>query len=206
MRITITTAAVLLSASSAFAQFGNPGGLMPDTPEARPGVPAPGHANVQDRLFVKLMGMGNAGEVAAGRLADGKARNAGVKSFARRMVDDHGAAARRLESVAKPLNLPVPAEPDPDQKAAQARLEGLDGAAFDAAYLQAQLVDHQKAVILLHWVIANGQDAGLQSFAKETLPAVQDHLRHVQALMAEVSGTPDPVDAPASGPRGAGRP
>lgn len=194
---TITTAAVLLSASSAFAQFGNPAGLLPETPESRPGVPAPGYANVQDRLFVKLLGMGNAGEVAAGRLADGRARHAGVKTFARRMVDDHGAAARRLEAVAKPLSLPVPAEPDPDQKAAQARLEGLNGAAFDAAYLQAQLVDHQKAVILLHWVIANGQDAGLQSFAKETLPAVQDHLRHVQSLLAEVTGAARPVDAPA---------
>jgi putative membrane protein len=192
---TIPTAAVLLTASSAFAQFGNPAGMMPETPEARPGVPAP-YANVQDRLFVKLLGMGNAGEVAAGRLAGSRARHAGVKTFARRMVDDHGGAARRLEAVAKPLNLPVPTEPDPDQKAAQARLEQLEGAAFDAAYLQAQLVDHQKSVILLHWVISNGQDAGIQSFAKETLPAVQDHLRHVQALMAEVTGAAGPVDPP----------
>jgi putative membrane protein len=176
----------LLCTGAAHAQFGNPGGMLPDTAEARPGLPAPGQANVQDRLFIKLLGMGNAGEMEAGRLADARASNQAVKAFARKMVEDHGAAARKLSAAARPLDVVVPLEPDPDQKAARARLEALEGQAFDVAYLDAQLVDHQKAVTLLEWVISNGQDAGIQAFAKETLFQVQGHLLHVQALRADV--------------------
>jgi len=183
-----------LGSAPAMAQFGNPAGALPNPPEARPGEPSPDAANVPDRLFVQLLGMGNAGEVAAARLADTRARDPGVKAFARRMVADHGDAARKLAAAAGPLGVPVPSTPDPDQRATQARLEGLQGATFDVAYLQAQVIDHQKAVLLLHWVLGNGENPRLQAFAKETLPAVQDHLRHVQALLAQATATAPPTE------------
>jgi putative membrane protein len=182
-----------LAALPAAAQFGNPAGVLPGTPEARPGVPAPGHANVQDRLFVKLVGMGNAGEVQLARFAETRAANREVKAFATQMVRDHTAMGDKLGAVARALNLTLPNDIDPDQKAARARLETLQGTAFDAAYLQAQLVDHQKTVTLLQWEIASGQDASLQALAKESLPTVMEHLRHVQHLLGEVT---------AAGPQG----
>ncbi|HEY0821514.1 MAG TPA: DUF4142 domain-containing protein [Rhizobacter sp.] len=144
------------AAMPALAQFGNPGFQLPGTVEAQPGVPAPNQYNTVDRLFVKLLGAGN--------------------------------AAPRLAAVARTMNLPANPEPDPDQKAARARLEGLQGAAFDAAYLQSQLIDHQKTVQLLIWQIGQGQDAALQSLAMELLPTVVDHLREAQALYAEHTG------------------
>jgi len=171
----------------ALAQTGNPAGMAPGSADGRAKPPLSG--NTTDQLFVKLVGMGNAGEVDAGRLADGKATNASVKAFARLMVQDHSSAAPRLAAAARPLGLAVPTEPDSDQRITRARLEGLQGAAFDSAYLQAQLIDHQKTVLLLEWEIGNGQDPGLQAFAKETLPVVMEHLRHVQELLAEVTGT-----------------
>ena len=192
--------AVLLAsafaATPARAQFGNPAGMLPGTVEAQPGVPASGQPNVQDRLFIKLLGMGNAGEVDAAKLADSRASHSAVKAFARQMVKDHNDAGSKLAAVAKPFNIAVPNEPDPDQKVTRSRLEGLRGSAFDAAYLQAQLVDHQKTVLLLTWEISNGQEASVQAFAKETLPTVMGHLQHVQALLAEVT---------AAGPQGLAR-
>lgn len=176
-----------LAALPAAAQFGNPAGVLPGTPEARPGVPAPGHANVPDRLFVKLVGMGNAGEVQLARFAETRAANREVKAFATQMVREHTAMGDKLAAVARSLNLALPNDIDPDQKAARARLETLQGSAFDAAYLQAQLVDHQKTVTLLLWEIASGQDASLQALAKESLPTVMDHLRHVQHLLGDVT-------------------
>lgn len=172
----------------AFAQFGNPGFMLPGTVESQPGVPAPSQYNTVDRLFVKLVGMGNAGEVALARLADGRAARPSTRNFAHRMANDHGSAGPRLAAVARAMNLPVNPEPDLDQKAALARLQSLQGAAFDAAYLQSQLIDHQKTVQLLLWEIGQGQDAALQALARELLPAILDHLRVAQALYAEASG------------------
>ena len=188
--------AAAVTAAPAWAQFGNPAGMLPGTVESQPGVPASGQPNVQDRLFIHLMGMGNTGEVALSRLADRRATHDAVKAHARQMQRDHADAGSRLAAVAKPLGIGVPKEPDPDQKAAQARLEGLKGTAFDAAYLQNQLIDHQKTVLLLTWEISNGQEASVQAFAKETLPTVMGHLQHVQTLLAEVT---------AAGPQGLGR-
>jgi len=178
-----------LVAVPAMGQIGNPGGLDPATTESAPGTPAAGQANAADKLFVKLVGMGNAGEVDLGKLADANGSHAGVKAFARRMAQDHSATATKLSAAAKPAGIPVPTAPGPDQKATRASLEGLQGAAFDAVYLQAQLIEHQKTVQLLEWEIGSGQEASLQRLAMETLPVVLDHLAMVQALIAETRGT-----------------
>jgi putative membrane protein len=63
------------------------------------------------------------------------------------------------------------------------------GADFDIAYMQGQLVEHQKTVQILQWEMSNGQDANLQRLAAETLPSVLGHLEHAQAIMAELTGT-----------------
>jgi putative membrane protein len=188
-RIALLALSLALLSPAAHAQFGNPAGMTPNHVEAQPGVPAPGQPNITDRLFVKLISMGNAGEIELGKLAQGRAGASSVKGFAQKMAQDHTSSGNRLAAVAKQLNLPVPAQPDPDQAATRRRLEGLQGAAFDAAYLQAQLVDHQKTIQLLQWEISNGQEAALQAFAKDTLPVVTEHLRMTQDLLSEVTAT-----------------
>ena len=55
--------------------------------------------------------------------------------------------------------------------------------------MQGQVVDHQRAVVLLTWEIGQGQDAPLQQWAAATLPIVLDHLEMAKALVvAEASG------------------
>ena len=67
-------------------------------------------------------------------------------------------------------------------------LESVSADAFDLAYMQGQVVDHQKAVVLLIWEIGQGQDAPLQQWAAATLPVVLGHLEMAKALAAEASG------------------
>ena len=181
-------AAVLLLSASALlpagAQQGNPGFTTPAS--AAPAVSA--EPNPQDRLYVQLVGQGGLAEVALARAADGRAAHEGVKRFARRMVDDHGRANARLADAAGGVKLVLPSQPSAEQQAAQARLEGLDGAAFDAAYLDHQRVTHQKTVQLLLWELNSGQTPALQQHAADSLPVVLDHLEHVQYLQAELLG------------------
>jgi putative membrane protein len=190
----------ILLVSPGFAQIGNPAGTEPDTRQAAPGVPAPHQTNAQDQIFAQLAASGGMAEVVLGRLADRKAQNRAVKEFGQLMVQDHGKANDKLTALAKSANIPLPNEPDPEHKAVQARLEGLNGASFDVAYLAAQVQDHQKTAQLLQWEINSGQDAQLQRFASEALPIVLTHLRMAQDLAAQTAGqTPREFAPPTSG-------
>jgi putative membrane protein len=184
-------AALALTAGPAGAQAqprtqpqGNPAFVTPAS-EAPASAPA---ANPQDRLFVLLVGQGGLAEVDLARLADGKTQNAAVKQFARRMLDEHSSANAQLVATARQAGLVPPAQPSADQQAMRTRLAGLSGAAFDEAYLRGQLVEHQKTAQLLEWEMGSGQQVPLQRFAAATLPAVLDHLRHVQHLLTTLTG------------------
>jgi len=199
--LVLGSALAFLLAAPASAQLGNPGFMAPDTKHAAPGVPAKNQNNTTDALFLKLAGEGGMAEVALGRLADRKAGHDGVRRFGRMMVDDHGKANGRLGALAKSSGVELPKELMPEHQAAHDALEKLSGAQFDLAYIDAQIVDHQKTAQLLQYEIGSGQNAELQRFAAETLPVVLAHLRHAQDLSAELKGIRPPASAAASEPR-----
>jgi putative membrane protein len=176
------------------AQTGNPAGWAPDTRMEEPGVPAPNQTNYQDRLFARLVTAGGMAEIELGKLAAGRTSNEGVKHFANRMMDDHGKATERLRTVAGKSKIPLPDELDRDHQKIHRDLQELQGTQFDVAYMSAQIVDHQKTVLLLTWEIGSGEDAQLQQFAAENLPTVIQHLemaRQIHAQLAsEAAGEP----------------
>lgn len=174
-------ALVLALAPPAAAQQGNPAGM---TPASRAPAPSPA-PNPADRLFVLLVGQGGLAEVELGRLAQARGGSDAVKRLGQRMVEDHGRANAELAQAARTAGLAPPTEPAPEQRATRERLAGLQGAAFDQAYLRAQLVEHQKAVQLLQWEMGSGQHAPLQQMASATLPTVLEHLAHVRQLLED---------------------
>ena len=68
------------------------------------------------------------------------------------------------------------------------QLGKVDGRAFDSAYIRGQDVDHQRTAQLYEWIIDNGQDQRLASYAMETLPVVLRHLEMAKALQAQLTG------------------
>jgi putative membrane protein len=179
------------------AQVGNPAGATPTQPPSRIAPPPPQQTNNTDRLFVLLVGSGGLAEVEMGRLAETRASSNGVKQFAKHMVADHGRGNDRLMASARQAGVTVPTEPAADHKAMQSQLQGIQGRAFDLAYLQGQLVEHQKTTQLLQWEIGQGQHAELQRYAMETLPVMMEHLAMVQSLLAEATGSAPAGLAPA---------
>jgi putative membrane protein len=183
-------ALALGSAAAAFAQqTGNPAVMSPDTPKNDIAQPPPDHPNTADQVFARQMMIGGQSEVDLGKLAGRKAQSSAVKEFAKRMVDDHTKANSRLESLAKANRAQIPGSPavDPDVKAMRAQLEKLNGAEFDAAYIAAQVGDHQKAVHLLEYQIGAGQDAKMKQYAQETLPGVMRHLEMARQIQVDLA-------------------
>jgi len=67
------------------------------------------------------------------------------------------------------------------------RLQKLNGAAFDRAYMQAMVNDHVKDVDAFKKEANAGHDPEVKSFASTTLPTLEEHLQ--QARQARTAAT-----------------
>ena len=164
------------------------------TPETPPPAPAPATGTSQahtdhaagatgaDATFVKKAADGGMAEVALAKLAQEKASNADVKSFAATLEKDHTAANDELKEVASKKNITLPASPSKNHQALHDKLAKLSGAEFDKAYVSAMLEDHQKDVREFARVSSASGDADVKAFATKTLPTLKDHLKQVQDL------------------------
>jgi putative membrane protein len=66
------------------------------------------------------------------------------------------------------------------------RLEKLNGAEFDRAYMQDMVRDHQEDVAEFKKESENGGDQDLKGFAAKTLPTLQQHLQMAQDTEGKV--------------------
>ena len=99
-----------------------------------------------DQAFIKKAAVGGLAEVQLGQLAVERAASPDVKQFGQRMVDDHGKANRELMAVVEPKGLAVPTAPDRKHRQVADRLAKLQGPAFDRAYIQDMVKDHEQDV------------------------------------------------------------
>jgi putative membrane protein len=157
---------------------------QPDTSKA----PTTGKAAATaDAQFVRQAAEGGMMEVAKGKLAAHKGSHEGVKQFGQRMVDDHTKANDELKSIAGGKNITLPGESPKPMQAAMAKLEKLDGAAFDRAYVDDQVRDHEKTIALFEREAKGGKDAELKAFAEKTLPTLKEHLTAVRDLKSKLA-------------------
>lgn len=139
-------------------------------------------AAMTDNEFMTEAAIGGMAEAELGKIASTKAQNADVKKFGQMMVSDHTKANDELKALATKKGVTLPTELDAKHKATMTELQGLSGAAFDKAYIAAQLADHEKTVKLFQAQSQSGTDADLKALATKTLPTLQAHLEMVRNL------------------------
>ena len=137
-----------------------------------------------DRTFADKAAAAGMAEIQAAQLAQQRATSPQIKSFANRMVTDHTQANDQLQQIAQQENINLPEQPSPQDTADAQRLSSLNGTAFDQAYAQAQVRDHQQAVALFRQEASTGHDPALKSYAQKTLPILRQHLQLAQSLTA----------------------
>src|SRR3954469_21836837 len=132
--------------------------------------------------FAKKVASANTFEIQSSELAKDRAQSSEVKSFADQMIADHTKAGEDFKAAVQAANVsPPPAEePDAKQKATLTKLRNAQGAAFDKAYVSAQVAAHREAVSLFRSYAKNGRTAPLKEFAQNTLPTLEHHLTMVQ--------------------------
>jgi putative membrane protein len=135
-----------------------------------------------DRQFASAAASGGQAEVALGQLAQQNGGSAQVRQFGQRMVTDHTEAYQELKQIAAKEKLQLPTRPDSSEQAVQQRLSKLKGAAFDSAYTQDMVKDHQQVIAAFQKEAQSGQDPDLKAYAQKTLPTLQEHLQMAESI------------------------
>jgi putative membrane protein len=129
---------------------------------------------------------GGMAEVELGKLAAEKGSSVDVRNFGQRMVDDHSKAGDELKVIAQRKNIVWPTDIDAKEKALHDRLSKLSGEAFDRSYMQAMVDGHKKVANEFRIESRAGKDADVKTWATQTLPTVEDHLRLAEAITKPV--------------------
>ena len=133
------------------------------------------------QAFVKKAGLGGMTEVEASKLAVSKAQDPQIRAFAQKMVKEHTAANEELKSLAQKKGWTVPSSLDAEHKAALQKLSSKSGAAFDTAYANQMLQDHEKTVALFK-VGSQTTDPDLAAWVQKTLPTIEQHEQMASTL------------------------
>ncbi|MBV9294408.1 MAG: DUF4142 domain-containing protein [Acidobacteriaceae bacterium] len=141
-----------------------------------------------DTAFAMKAAQGGMAEVKLGKLAADKASNPDVKAFGQQMVDDHSKANDDLKSTADKEGMTLPSDVNAKQQAMYDRLSKLSGAAFDRAYVNDMVKDHEEDVKEFQREANSGKDAQIKDFASRTLPVIQGHLDKIKSIRAKTGG------------------
>jgi putative membrane protein len=74
----------------------------------------------------------------------------------------------------------------------------LTGDTYDKSYIKGQIKAHHEAIALFKKEIAGGQDADAKSFAQQTLPTLQQHLKAARDIATQNGWTKPKANSSAS--------
>lgn len=138
-----------------------------------------------DQEYVTKAGQGGNAEVRAGNIAKSNAANDNVKGFGEMMVKDHTKAGKELEDAAKKNGLTFPTDTGKHQAMID-KISAMKGSEFDKAYMTDMVAGHKEMAMLLQSMSMDAKNAALKDWAKKTLPAVQNHLKRAEEILASL--------------------
>lgn len=103
-------------------------------------------ATDDDKKFLATAAQSDQNEIALSKVAEQKATNPAVKSFANKMIAEHMKMTATMEPYAESWGVTPPNGPDADHQAELEKLNGMSGAEFDKEYMDQMVTDHTKAL------------------------------------------------------------
>lgn len=133
-------------------------------------------------MFMTKAASGGMMEVQLGQIAQDQAQNQRVKDFGAMMVRDHSKANDELKTLASTKNVTLSDSLMPDHKHHVTDLQKKKGTAFDKAYMNMMVQDHQKDIQEFEKASNNLSDGEIKAFATRTLPVLRAHLDSANAI------------------------
>ncbi len=143
-----------------------------------------------DAQIAAIVVAANTVDIDAGKLAESKAHNKEVKEFAHRMVVDHTGVNKSASDLVAKLGV-KPEENATSKSLSESgaqerqRLQKLQGAAFDKAYVNNEVTYHETVLGALDkTLIPSANNPELKQLLVKVRPAFEAHLEHAKHLQA----------------------
>ena len=147
-----------------------------------------------DPQIAAIVVAANQVDIDAGQRALEKSKNPEVKKFAQQMVTDHTAVNKAAVDLVTKLRV-TPEETDASKglvsagKDTLAKLEKLEGDAFDRAYVDNEVAYHEAVIgVLKTQLIPSATNQELKDALVGVQPAFDAHLAHAKQIQAALAG------------------
>lgn len=174
---------------------GGRGGGGTDAGPMRDASDAPDVIRLSDGQVVAVLHAANVGEIQEAMLAEMRAVNASVRTYATRMNTDHTAADRDLMNLAadagpalSPIENPVSQQLTLMAMQKLQALQPLQGIAFDRAYMTDQVEMHSQVLTLINDpLLPSAMNAALRTQLTMVREAVTLHLADARTILQAIS-------------------
>lgn len=146
---------------------------------------APAHA---DQAFATMAAQAGLAEQQAGQLAQQSATMPQLRKYGQTLANNYSQYNDQLQQIAQQQNLNLPNQPTVYQHAMGQRLLGMNGDAFDHAFLQQQVQSQGATLVRFQQEAKSGHDPALRKFAHDTVPMLRQQLLTAQMLLNQVPG------------------
>jgi putative membrane protein len=147
-----------------------------------------------DPQIVGIVSVADQIDINYAKLALSKTNDKQVKDFAQQMITDHTSVQKAVADLAAKLNVTQADSETSNSLKSQAqqtmqKLEGLNGKAFDKAYIDNEVAYHQAVINATNTVlIPSARNADLKSALQGAVPLFEGHLQHAQRVQSALDG------------------
>jgi len=171
----VFASAFVIATGTAYGQAAAPGGQQPTDPQ-----------------IAHIVVTANQVDIDAGKLAEAKGHSKEVRDFGKMMVTDHSGVNK--QAVALVTKLKVTPEDNPTSQSLKKggednlkNLKGLNGAAFDKAYIDHEVAYHEQVLDAVDKVlIPDAKNDELKALIVKVRPAFVAHLEHAKTIQAKL--------------------
>jgi putative membrane protein len=154
--------------------------------------PAQTTAGPSDAEIAHITKTANDADIEGGNMAQTKAQNAEVKSFGGLMIADHTALNQQNDQIAQKAGITPASNPTSQQlmsehQTAAQKLQALNGAEFDKAYITHEVDMHQKLLNNLdQTLIPAAQNPEMKNGLTQARAKVEAHLNRAKDIQAKL--------------------
>jgi len=142
----------------------------------------------EDRNTAFKIEQANMSEIDLGRLAQEKAQNKDVNSFAKMMVDEHTDALKKLQKILDDKHVDRSASSKaPEESKDMEKLQAASGADFDREFMNIMVEDHQKDLGELKSAEASVTNPDLKDNIHDLISTVQNHLDKAHDIQSKMN-------------------
>jgi putative membrane protein len=180
--------------------------MLAAAPGASAQVAAGQDSSAADTAYIRQVIRGNFLEVGLGRRAYSRGADSAVKQFALRMISDHNSMNDQWTELAEQNDMAIRLEVGPAGQQVGERLEDLEGAEFDRAYMREMIRQHEQDLAFFQRMARWAGTLEVRQLASSGVPTLQDHLALARQVGSRVgisttagrTGAPVPAPTPSA--------